>query len=466
MRMPANRIPPSGGSSSPTRLALLGDVLSESGELLRDHWLVIEGELISGISTHPPDGATRVDASGKLILPGLIDAHVHCRSDPEEGLTATTSAAAAGGVTTVIDMPFDAPARPVRTLTTLEAKIAAVNAEAVVDVGLYATFAPDGPLDEIAGLAGGGACGFKVSTYGVDPLRFPRIPDGRLVEAFAEIALTGLPVAAHQENQEIVDYGIAKLRSDGRVRGIDHARSRPPVSETEAAGRLLEFAHWTGAHLHMVHGTVPRTFDLIAWHRSTGTSVSGETCIQYLILSEAELERQGGRAKCNPPLRTEADAEALWSYLGDGRIDIVTSDHSPYGLERKLTADIFDASPGLPGVATLVPLLYSEGVARGRISLTRFVELLSSRPARIFGLEHKGRLAPGAHADVVIFDPDASSVIDDATLPYRVGWSPFHGREVKGRVEATYVRGRCVYRDGVIVGKPGDGRFVSPSRPL
>ena len=447
----------------PFDLTVQGDIVRPGGVLEREGWMGIRRGRIAAVSAAPLAGRRHVDARGKLVLPGFVDAHVHTRSDPEEGITAATTAAAAGGATTVVDMPFDRPSRPVRTARALERKIADVAAEAVIDVALYATFAPAGPLDAIADLARAGACAFKVSTFHVDADRFPRVPDGQLYEGFQEIARHGLPVAAHQENQEIIDHLTARLRGAGEADALCHARSRPPVAEAEAAARLLELAWWSGARLHMVHGTIGRTFDLIGWHRSRGALASGETCVQYLVLTEEALCTLGGRAKCNPPLRTQEDVDALWERLRSGEIDIVTSDHSPYPLSRKDTPNIFDAYAGLPGAATLGTLLYSEGVARGRITLARFVEALAERPANIFGLRGKGRLEAGRDGDFVVLDPEASHVLDGRALHQKCGWSPYHGLRVQGRVEATYLRGRCVYRGGSVTAPPGTGRFVRPA---
>ena len=404
-----------------------------------------------------------MDASGCLILPGFVDVHVHTRSSVDEGITATTRAAAAGGTTTIVDMPFDKPARPVNTRRALAAKVEDVGKEAVVDVGLWATFTPEGDLGSIAEMAAAGAAAFKVSTIEVDPVRFPRIPDNRLYDAFQEISRTGRPVAAHQENQEIVFAQAAAFKTRGDTKPIDHALSRPPVAEAEAAGRLLELAYWTGAHLHMVHGTLPRTFELIEWNRTQGVRATGETCLQYLLMSMEALSEQGGRAKCNPPLRSQQDVDGLWSQLQDGTIDIVTSDHSPYPLDRKETDDIFEALAGMPGVETLGTLLYSEGVAAGRIGLARFIELVSSGPADLMGFAQKGRLQAGAAADFVVFDPDAAWTLDERKLHHAVDWSPYHGRDVQGRVASTWLRGRCIYADGEILADPGTGRFLSPT---
>ena len=444
-------------------LVVHGDLALPGGAVLRGGWMGVSGGRITGISETPISGETTLDVVGRLILPGFVDAHVHTRSCVDEGITATTRAAAAGGTTTVIDMPFDKPDRPVNTRERFEAKVSDVGAEATVDVALYATFPPTGDLGVIAELAAAGAAGFKVSTIEVDPVRFPRIPDGRLYDAFQEIVKTGRPVAAHQENQEIIFAQADAFQARGATQPLDHALSRPPVAEAEAAGRLLELAYWTGAHLHMVHGTLPRTFDLIHWNRSQGVSVTGETCLQYLLLTMDALTSLGGRAKCNPPLRTQDAVDGLWTRLGDGRIDIVTSDHSPYPLHRKETENIFEAFAGMPGAETLGPLLYSEGVAAGRIGLGRFLELVASGPADVFGLKGKGRLEAGADADFVVFDPDADGIADEGAMHYAVGWSPYHGRTARGRVVSTWLGGRCVFENGDVIAAPGSGRFVRPA---
>lgn len=443
-------------------LVVRGDIVLPGGSVLQSGWLGVTDGLITATSELPLSGTAMVDAMGSLVLPGFVDAHVHTRSCVDEGITATTRAAAAGGTTTVIDMPFDKPARPVDSRERFEEKVEDIGEEAMVDIGLYATFPPQGDLRMIADLAEAGAAGFKVSTIEVDPVRFPRIPDGRLYEAFQEIAGTGLPVAAHQENQEIIFAQAETFRARGDTAPIDHALSRPPVAEGEAAGRLLELAYWTGARLHMVHGTIPRTFELIEWNRAHGVRASGETCIQYLLLTMDALRELGGRAKCNPPLRSQEHVDGLWRQVQQGRVDIVTSDHSPYPLHRKETPDIFEAYAGMPGAETLGTLLYSEGVAKGRIELGRFLELISSGPAALFGFGQKGRLEVGADADFVVLDPAAEWTLDERDMHYAVGWSPYQGRRVRGRVVSTWLRGNCVHADGDVTAEPGTGRFVRP----
>ncbi len=443
-------------------LTVQGDLALPRG-VLRAGWVGIRNGRIVAIGDAPLRGDRHIDARNQLVLPGFVDAHVHTRSNPDEGITTATRSAAAGGTTTIIDMPFDRPSRPVRTADSLRTKIGDVSREAIVNVALWATFPPTGPLTQIAALAEAGAAGFKASTVHVDDDRFPRVPDGQLLEAFRLIAETGLPVAAHQENQDIVDQAAARILAERRPVPVDHARSRPPVAETEATGRLLEFAHATGARLHIVHGTVPRTFDLLNWHRSTGVKATGETCLQYLLLDESAFERLGSRAKCNPPLRTREAAEELWLMLADGRIDIVTSDHSPYPPAVKDKENVFEAWAGLSGAETLGVLLYSEGVARGRLSLDRYLEAVCSGPADIYGLAGKGRLAEGMDADFTLLDPAAEWVVEESALQCPSGWSAHQGRQVQGRVVGTWVAGRQVYDGKVVIGSPGSGSFVRPS---
>lgn len=435
--------------AAPFDLAVIGDVVQPGGTVLRGGSIGVRDGVIAAIAAGPLPARCTVDARGKLLLPGAVDAHVHTRSNPDEGISATTLGAAAGGTTTVIDMPFDAPDRPVRDAETLRAKAEDVDREAYVDVALWATFGPEerDDLDLLDGLAEAGACGFKASVIGVDPVRFPRIPDGRLLDVLERIATLDRPFAAHQENEEIVASRSARVLRDaggGEVPGLGHARSRPPVAETEATGRLLELARAAGARLHIVHGTVDRTFELVAWHRATGTRATAETCLHYLVLDEGALERHGGRAKCNPPLRAADEVEALWRRIDAGDVDLVTSDHSPYPASRK-SGPILEAAAGLPGVESLLRVLFSEGVARGRIDLGTLLRLVAERPAEVFGLSRKGRLAPGMDADVVVFDPAHQEVLDEATLHHASGWSPFHGRPVTGRVESVLLRGTTVF---------------------
>jgi allantoinase len=237
------------------------------------------------------------------------------------------------------------------------------------------------------------------------------------------------------------------------------------VSETEATLRALEFAHCTGVRLHIFHVSLPRCIELAAWFRSQGLDVTTETCPHYLLLNEEDMKRLGAKGKINPPLRRREDSEQLWRLLEMSLIDLATSDHAPWQLQRKNSPDIFDNASGTPGVQTLLPLLYSEGVSKRRLSLQRLVEVLCEAPANRFGLSpRKGRLAVGADADIVVLNPSERWTIDSAKLLSSAGWSPYHGMTLQGQITHVFLRGRPVLEDGILVGKPGDGQFLSPLR--
>jgi len=415
-------------------------------------------------AAYAPPARERVDAAGLLILPGCIDAHVHVASTPFEGFPAATAAAAAGGVTTIVDMPFDAPAG-ISSVDQFAAKRARLEGETRVDCALLAAVKKE-TLDQVPGLAAAGACGYKLSLFDTDPVRFPVVPDPHLLEAFRRIAHTGLHAGVHAENDAIVQEAVRQFRAAGRSSPRDHALSRPPIAEVEATLRACEFARETGVRLHVHHVTHPRCLEVAARYRREGVRVTTETCPHYLLLSVDDMDRLKAHAKINPPLRERADVEALWAELAAGRIDIVASDHAPWPPDAKDKPDIFANASGCPGLQTLVPLLYSEGVARGRIGLARFVEVLCQNPARIFDLPAaKGSLRPGADADLVLFDPKRRWVIREDRMLSNAKWTPFIGTTVQGDVVATMVRGAFAYRDGEILAKPGDGRFLPAAPP-
>jgi allantoinase len=412
----------------------------------------------------PLSGRREIDCGDALLLPGVVDAHVHTSSSAEEGIAACTRAAAAGGVTTVIDMPYDHD-RMVAAPDAFAAKAEQVEREAVVDVGLWATVPPSGPLDHVEALVEAGACAFKMSTFDTDPRRFPRVPDDQLLAAFRAIGRAGGLAGVHSENDEIVRAGIARLRAAGRGDAPAHAESRPPVAETEAIARCLELARAAGVRLHLCHVTIERGVELARRARADGVDVSVETCPHYLLLDEAELARRGGEAKINPPLRARAEVEALWRLLAAGEIDLVSSDHVGWPARRKHGDDVFGLAAGAPGVELILPLVHDAIRERG-LSLALLTRVLCEAPARRFGLwPRKGALAPGADADIVVFDPEASWVVDPAALVTPAGWSPYSGRPLRGRVERVIARGEEVFDGERVRGAPGRGTHVAPARP-
>ena len=386
-----------------------------------------------------------LDVGDALILPGGVDVHVHTRSSPDEGIEACTRAAAAGGVTTIVDMPYD-HSGPIETPDAFAAKAAAVEREAHIDVALWATVPPRGPIEHVAELVAAGAAAFKLSTFETHPERFPRIPDGQLLAAFEQIAAAGGLAGVHAENDEIVRAGIAAEQAAGHSGDpLAHARSRPPVAEHEAIARCLEFARATGVRLHVCHVSTPRGVTLI---RAAGLDVTAESCPHYLLLDESELARRGGEAKINPPLRAAP--------LPPAGIDLIASDHVGWPRERKHGEDIFALASGAPGVELIVPLIHD---ALGPRALLR---LLCEAPARRFGLwPRKGSLLPGADADLIVLDPALEWEIRAATLVTPAGWSPYEGRTVRGRVLATFSRGGEVCDGQTVTGAAGEGAFVA-----
>ena len=407
--------------------------------------------------------AAEIDCGNALVLPGAVDVHVHTSSAPEEGIGACTRAAAAGGVTTVVDMPYDHD-RMVADPEAFAAKAEAVELEAAVDVGLWATVRPQGPLEHVAELVDAGACAFKLSTFETHPTRFPRVPDDRLLAAFEAIAAAGGLAGVHSENDEIVRAGIERLRAAGRREATAHAESRPAVAETEAIGRSLELARASGVRLHICHVTVERGIELALRAGSDGVDVSVETCPHYLLLDEDELASRGGEAKINPPLRPAKEVQALWRRLAAGEIDLVSSDHVGWPAARKRGDDVFALAAGAPGVELIVPLMHDAIDTRG-LSIALLTRLLAEGPARRFGLwPRKGSLLPGADADIVVLDPEAEWVVDPGALVTPAGWSPYSGRRVRGRVRLVLARGQTVFNGERVLAEPGRGRLVRPER--
>ena len=411
-----------------------------------------------------PAAGRTLDFTGRKILPGLVDTHVHAGSFETETMTSTTASAAAGGVTTIVDMPYDRLG-PVRGKGRLEEKIEEVERDAIVDVGLYGTMPKRDGVDVLDELVEGGVCAFKFSLFEYDPDRFPRIEDGDLVEAFTRLSESGVPVVLHNELQEVVDYCSRAVRGTAAEEDpLSHGRTHPVVSETAASVKALDFAYWTGARLHLARSAShPQTFRLIDTYRRMGANVSGETCAHYLALSEDDVVALGPVAKVNPPIRDPEARDGLWTELKDGRVGSISTDHAPWPIELKQTS-MFKAAAGAPGLETLLPAVYSSAVGYG-VGLREFLPLVTSAPARIFGLgASKGRLEPGFDADIAVFDTRDEWVYRADRQVAGAKWSPFDGKMFSGRVEATYLRGEEVYRDNRVTGEPGAGKWLRRER--
>jgi dihydropyrimidinase/allantoinase len=450
-----------------------GTVVTAEGE--GPGWVAVDAGRIRAVGSPgeaPPTAAAVVDATGRLVLPGLIDTHVHAR-DPSrnerEDFGSATAAAAAGGITTILEMPISTPS--VHSDEILRARADDVGRRAHVDFGLYGGAAADN-ADDIERLAAAGAVAFKTFRTPVPVGRerefiglcAPDVADYR--RAMDRVARTGLVGAVHAEDATELARLEARLRAEGDAGPLSHARWRPPPVETGSVRECLAVAAVAGARIGIAHASTPEVVDLVSQAREAGLDATVETCPHYLYLTVADLERFGPWAKINPPLRDEAAVDGLWERVRSGAVDYVGSDHSPFLVEEKAPYrdDMWRALPGAPGLEALLPLMLS-AVADGRIGLRRMVEVTSGAAARVFGLRDKGRIAPGADADLALVDPGRRGAIDTSRWLSRSRGTAevWNGRPITGAVSMTIVRGRVVWDEGRgLVGPAGWGRWVRP----
>jgi allantoinase len=405
------------------------------------------------------DGDARevIDATGLLVLPGAVDAHVHL-DDPGrahwEGFATGTAALAAGGTTTAVDMPLNA-IPPTLDGASFAAKAQAARGVARVDVALWGGLVP-GDLDRLDELADAGVVGFKAFMSASGVAEFAAADDLTLLEGMARARRLGLPVAVHAESDALTSRLAARAVAEGRTTMRDYLESRPVVAELEAIGRALRFAEETGCALHVVHVSSVHGVALVADARARGVDVTCETCPHYLVLDADDAVRLGAVAKCAPPLRSALEVDGLWASIIGGDVDLVATDHSPSPAELKETGDdAFAAWGGIPGAQTLVALLYEFGVVERRMTTARLAAVTAGAPAARFGLAPaKGALAEGADADLLLLDPAQSWTIARDDLRDRHRLSPFVGMTLRGRVVRTVLRGQTIARDGQVVGDP------------
>jgi allantoinase len=310
-------------------------------------------------------------------------------------------------------------------------------------------------------LAAGGISAFKLSTYEYDAVRFPRIDHPTMLAAFRAIAKTGLPCAIHNEDQELVETLTAEAHAAGRTDPIMHCRTRPPLAESMADLEIFEMALETGAHVHIAHSSIARGFDLAREFRQLGAKTTGEACIHYLCMTEDDIVRLKGFGKCNPPFRTAAEVERMWQSLLADQIAYISTDHAPWPRERKTLDDIFACGAGLTGLQSFAPLMFTLLEERG-LSPMLMATYCAERSAKLHGIwPKKGAIRVGSDADLVVLEC-GDFVFDENTLVDRpeMNWSPYHGRRMRARVVATWLRGRLIWDGATVLAKPGDGRFV------
>jgi allantoinase len=441
-------------------LVVRGTLVLPEGTL-PNGWIAISSGTIAAIGSGTYPQADKVHNVGSnYVLPGFIDGQTHATSYKGlVGFEATSRSAIAGGITTMVDMPYDNP-DPLNTIERLRLKIEAVEDLSYSDVVLYATIAPGQGTQEMAELAKAGVAAFKISSFESHPVRFPRLPASDTLAILEASVETGLPVGLHNEDQEIVRASIAALKADGKITPEWHEPSRPLAAEMTATAAFLELGASTGAHVHIVHISAPRGYDLVSRYRAEGVNATAEMCVHYLHFDAAQdIDRLGARMKVSPPIRSGM-IEGLWRALHDGQVDFVSSDHSSWPIDNKFTPSIFDAGAGIPGLETMAPSFYSDLIGRVPDPIRTVAEYLSSKPAAFFGLSaRKGALKVGADADLAVLETgeypfDASQSRDG------LNWSPYDGEVFKVRIAATFLRGKLVWDGTEITGDRGDGRYI------
>ncbi len=425
----------------------------------RSHVYVADGR-IAAVSTERQPARQRVDAGGLLVLPGMVDAHVHLMdpAEPErEDFPTGTAAAARAGVTTIIEHTH---AGPVRTARELEEKRVYLENRARIDFALAAHAWPD-RIDEAAPLWRAGVAFLKVftcTTHGV-----PAFDTATLLELLRRAAAVEAVCLVHCEDEAITATAERRLRAAGEDNSDVLRRWRNRAGELAAVGVVTALATSTRARVVIAHASHPDVVALARWGRGDGVPVAVETCPQYLLLREEEILTHGSLRKFTPPARARSDGDllAMWEAVADGRVDYVATDHAPSTLAQKRAGSIWDAPFGLPGLDTTLSVLL-DGAHAGRLSYERVVAVYSEVPARQYGLyPRKGNLGVGADADLVLVDPDAKWTVRDDDVLSKAGWSPFAGRTLTGRAVQTYVRGSRVAEEGNVVAEPGTGRFLA-----
>ena len=441
-----------------------GRVVTARGEADTDV-LVRDGKIVDVRAGIPADDPV-IDARDHLVLPGIVDPHTHLLLDTGTARTADdfasgSASAAAGGVTTYLDF---APQRRDQTFSeALQARRRLVDGRSHVDYGIHLNITHlragwEGDLDE---LVDAGVTSAKIYTTYRDTIFY--VDDWTWYQLMQRSGKAGLLVQVHAENDAIVEGRARQLLAAGSRSLAFHAESRPAVAEAEAVSRGLVFSRATGSPVYFVHLSTPLAVDLIAEAGDHPVPALAETCPHYLVLDASLYSRpDAARYLMTPPLRDRDSQAALWSRLELGLIHSIGSDHCGFSLaERQGVDDFTKVSPGIPGVETSLLLMYSFGVVPQRFGLADLVRLLSTNPAKIFGLwPKKGDLAAGSDADIVLFDPRPERVLAATELHSRAGFSPYEGLTVRGRVTATICRGQVVYRNGQVVGPMGFGDFV------
>jgi dihydropyrimidinase len=434
--------------------------------------VLIEGETIRAIfaaGTAPALDARVLDATGKLVIPGGIDAHTHLDM-PFGGTTSAddfesgTIAAAHGGTTSIVDFAIQYKGQALREAR--DAWMKKAEGKAAIDYGFHMiiTDLPDAVEKEMDVLVKEGVTSFKLFMAYRGVLM---LDDGSIFRALLKTGENGGTICMHAENGDVIDVLVRRALAEGHTAPKWHALTRPPRAEAEATYRAICLAEMAGVPLYVVHLSAAEALEKIAEARDRGLPAHAETCPQYLFLSYENYEEpgfEGAKYVMSPPLRAKGNEEALWRGLATNDLQTVSTDHCPFCMkgQKELGQGDFSKIPnGAPGIETRMSLLYDGGVVRNRISVNRFVELTSTSPAKIFGLfPKKGTIAPGSDADLVVFNPNRKLTLSAKTLHQRVDYTPYEGRVVQGAADTVISRGEVIVENGTFVGRAGRGSFL------
>jgi dihydropyrimidinase len=451
-----------------------GTVVNATGALPAD--VLVDGERIAALAAPESQVAQQwaesadrvVEASGTYVIPGGIDAHTHMEMPfggtfSADTFATGTTAAAWGGTTTIVD--FAVQAKGTSLLSTLDKWHAKADGNCAVDYGFHMIVSDvnDGTLKEMEACVGAGVNSFKMF------MAYPGVfyaTDGEILRAMTKARAIGATIMMHAENGIAIDELVAAAIAEGRTDPVQHGLTRPPELEGEATSRAIQLAKVTGAPLYIVHLSAAQALAAVTEARDTGQNVFAETCPQYLYLSLEDLARpgfEGAKYVASPPLRPKEHQVSLWRGLRGNDLSIVSTDHCPFCFsdQKELGRGDFSKIPnGMPGVEHRMDLIY-QGVVAGELPLHRWVEVCSTTPARMFGLyPRKGIVAPGADADIVLYDPAARHTISATTHHMNVDYSAYEGMDITGAVRTVLSRGRVVVDGGAFTGSHGHGRFL------
>ena len=432
--------------------------------------VLVEGETIATIGTTLAIEADRViDAAGKYVLPGGIDVHTHLDM-PFGGTTSAddfesgTIAAAFGGTTSIVDFAIQYKGESLHRAWENWARRA--EGKAAIDYGFHmiVTDLTDQVEEEMDTLVSEGITSFKLFMAYRGALM---LDDGSIFRALLRTGKNGGTICMHAENGDVIDVLVRRALAEGRTAPKFHALTRPPIAEAEATYRAICLSEMAEVPIYIVHLSSAEALRHVSEARDRGLPTFAETCPQYLFLSYDNYEEpgfDGAKYVMSPPLRPKAGQPALWRALACGDLQAISTDHCPFCMkeQKELGRGNFAKIPnGAPGIETRMSLVYDGGVRAGHISLNRFVELTSTSPAKIFGLyPRKGTIAPGADADIVVFDPERKVTLSAKTLHMKVDYNPYEGRQVTGAPDVVLSRGRVIVEGSRFVGRAGDGAFI------